>query len=62
MKWNELKKIAEKNGWCLHRNGANHDIYLHPDRPKDDILLIGRHGKEEIANGTFHKVKKQIGF
>jgi predicted RNA binding protein YcfA (HicA-like mRNA interferase family) len=25
-------------------------------------LLIGRHGKEEIKNGTFYKIKKQIGF
>ena len=62
MKWNELRKIAEKRGWYLAAHGANHDKYLHPNRLKDDVLYIGRHGKEEIKNGTFHKIKKQIGF
>lgn len=62
MKWNELRKIAEQNGWRLFKHGANHDLYRHPDRPKDDVLLIGRHGKEEVKNGTFNKIKKQIGF
>lgn len=60
MKWNELRRIAEKKGWILFRNEANHDIYKHPE--KDEVLQIGRHGKEEIKNGTFNKLKKQIGF
>ncbi len=60
MKWNELRKIAEAHGWRLWRNGSSHDIYRHPD--KKEVLLIGRHGKEEIKNGTFNKLKKQIGF
>lgn len=60
MKWNELRKIAEAHGWRLLRNGANHDVYQHPDKPYR--IEIGRHGKEEIKNGTFHKLKKQIGF
>lgn len=60
MKWNELRKIAEANGWVLWRHGANHDIYRHPDR--DYPIQIGRHGKEEIKSGTFNKLKKQIGF
>ena len=60
MKWNELKRIAERHGWKLWRNGANHDIYRHPD--KKEPLIMGRHGKEEVAKGTFNKIKKQIGF
>lgn len=60
MKWNELRKIAEKHGWRLSRSGGRHDIYKHPD--KDYIIEIGRHGSEEIKNGTFYKLKKQIGF
>ena len=54
MKWNELRRIAEKKGWKLLRKGANHDIYKHPE--KDEVLQIGRHGKEEIKNGTFNKL------
>ncbi|DBA55318.1 HicA-like toxin-antitoxin protein [Porphyromonas phage phage019b_ATCC49417] len=60
MKWNELRRIAEKKGWVLHRSGANHDIYRHPEKP--GTIQIGRHGKQEIAPGTFNKLKKQIGF
>lgn len=60
MKWNELRRIAEENGWRLFRHGANHDIYRHPE--KDEAILIGRHGSEEIKKGTFSTLKKQIGF
>lgn len=59
MKWNELIKIAEAKGWRFWKHGANHDIYRHSDRA--DLLIIGRHGKEEIKNGTCSKLKKQIG-
>jgi predicted RNA binding protein YcfA (HicA-like mRNA interferase family) len=60
VKWNELRKIAETKGWSLFRNGASHDIYRHPQ--KTYRIHIGRHGKEEVKNGTFQKLKKQIGF
>ena len=60
MKWSELRRIAEKNGWRLYRNGSRHDLYRHPD--KDYPIEIGRHDKEEIKNGLFYKLKKQIGF
>lgn len=62
MRWNELRKIVEKFGWRLHKHGANHDHYLHPSRPKSDVLLIGRHGSEEVPKGTYGKIKKQVGF
>lgn len=59
MRWNELRKLAEAKGWVLKRHGANHDIYCHPE--KDYSIQIGRHGTEEIKNGTFAKLKKDIG-
>lgn len=60
MKWSEVRRKAEKRGWYLHRNGAKHDIYRHPD--KDFDIQIGRHGSEEVAKGLQSKLKKQIGF
>lgn len=59
MKWNELKRIAEKSGWYLARHGKKHNVYRHPQ--KDYPILIGRHGKEEIAKGTYEDLKKKIG-
>jgi predicted RNA binding protein YcfA (HicA-like mRNA interferase family) len=32
MKWSELRKIAEHNGWVFDRHGSKHDIYVHPEK------------------------------
>jgi predicted RNA binding protein YcfA (HicA-like mRNA interferase family) len=60
MKWSELRKKAEKNGWFLHRHGSKHDIYLHPD--KDYPIQIERHDSQEVKRGLYNKLKNQIGF
>lgn len=52
-------KKAEDLGWYLHKHGANHDMYRHTER--NDILVLGRHRKEEVKTGTYNKIKKQIG-
>lgn len=62
MKWNELRRIAEERGWRLFKHGARHDLYRHPEHPELGILTIGRHGSEEVKNGTCNKIRKQIGF
>jgi len=60
MKWSEMRRLAEKNGWELYRNGSRHDIYRHPQ--KDFIIEIERHGSQEVKQGLYFKLKKQIGF
>ena len=60
MKWSELRKIAERNGWYLYRHGSKHDVYLHKD--KDYPVEIERHGSQEVRTGLYYKLKKQIGF
>ena len=60
MKWSEMRRIAESHGWYLWRNGANHDVYRHPD--KGDTILISRHGSEEVKNGIYFRLKKIIDF
>ncbi|MDR0575460.1 MAG: type II toxin-antitoxin system HicA family toxin [Tannerella sp.] len=60
MKWSELRKIAEKNGWYLYRRGKKHDIYIHKD--KDYPIEIERHDSQEVRPGLFYKLKKQIEF
>jgi predicted RNA binding protein YcfA (HicA-like mRNA interferase family) len=60
MKWSELKRIAIKNGWYLHRHGGEHDVYKHDQKPYK--IMIGRHDKQEVPTGTFKALKKQIGF
>jgi predicted RNA binding protein YcfA (HicA-like mRNA interferase family) len=60
MKWSELRRIAERNGWFLYRHGRKHDVYLHKD--KDYPIEIERHDSQEIKPGLYYKLKKQIGF
>jgi len=60
MKWNELRRIAEKKGWYLWRNGGNHDLYRHPE--KGGVLVIERHESQEIRPGLYYELKRQIGF
>lgn len=47
MKRKDLIKKLEANGWWLHRNGANHDIYTNGK----DFEPIPRHTeiKEQLA-------------
>jgi mRNA interferase HicA len=60
MKWSELRKKAEEKGWYLYRHGSRHDIFLHLD--KEFPIQIERHGNQEVRNGLYIKLKKQIGF
>lgn len=58
MKWHEFRRLAESKGWRLLKHGANHDIYMHPEKP--DFLILGRHGKEEIKKGTFRQLMRVV--
>ena len=60
MKWSEIEKKATEKGWYLLRNGKEHDIYAHPE--KNYQIQIARHKSKEVVNGTFQRLKKQIGF
>ena len=56
MKWNELRRIAEQNGWYLLRKGGNHDIYAHAER--NELLKIERYGAQEIKVRLVLQIKK----
>lgn len=60
MKWAELRRIAERNGWVFERHGRKHDIYVHPE--KDYPIEIERHESQEVRTGLYYRLKKQIGF
>ena len=56
MKWNELRRLAELNGWVLVRFGKKHDVYW-----KDGVpLFFERHASAEIRNGLYQKYLKKI--
>ena len=55
----ELIRLLKKNGCCLVRNGANHDIYQSPITGK--LFSVGRHAKEEVRTGTLKGILKDAG-
>ena len=56
MKWSEVRRIAEREGWILIRYGKKHDIYEKEGR----ILLIERHSAEELKGKVYYCVRKQL--
>jgi predicted RNA binding protein YcfA (HicA-like mRNA interferase family) len=59
VKRNELKRILLEDGWYVRREGANHTIYRHPTKPNQ--IPLGRHGNQEVAQGTLRNILKQAG-
>lgn len=60
MKWKELIKIAEAHGYQFDGHGKKHDRYINPTT--GDIIMVERHGSQEIRKGLMMALKKRIGF
>ena len=60
MKWSEIVRLAEANGWRLERHGKRHDIYWKPET--GERLLIERRWSQEVKRKLLNKLQKQIGF
>ena len=58
MTWNELKRVAVKNGWQLFRHGASHDVYVKSGMKGQ--IYIERHWNKEIKPGLQKRLLKQI--
>ena len=56
MKWSEVRRIAEREGWILIRYGKKHDIYEKDGK----ILLIERHSTEELKGKVYYSVRKHL--
>jgi len=59
MKVSELIRLAVKNGCCIKRNGAEHDIWINPKT--GGITRIPRHPSKELATGTANRIMKDLG-
>ena len=56
MKWNELQRLAEQNGWVLVRFGKKHNEFRKGNRR----VCFERHGSKEIKTGLYHTLLKQL--
>lgn len=56
MKRKDLVNLFEKNGWCLKRNGGNHDVYTNGKETE----AIPRH--KEVKENLAKAIIKRRGF
>lgn len=60
MRFSELIKVLNANGWIIVRPGSNHDLYGHPDRP-GVLIPVSRHKTEDVKSGTLNSILKKAG-
>jgi len=58
MKFSELQRILEQDGWYILRTGKHH-VYVHPT--KSGRIPVGKHGSKEVPKGTQLKTLKKAG-
>jgi predicted RNA binding protein YcfA (HicA-like mRNA interferase family) len=58
MKFNELYRLLEKDGWYIERTKRHH-IYSHPT--KKGKITVGKHGTQEVPKGTLNSIIKMAG-
>jgi predicted RNA binding protein YcfA (HicA-like mRNA interferase family) len=58
MKFSELYRLLESNGWTL-KKGAKHNKYVHPEFKTP--VPVGRHPSKEVPTGTLEAIKKATG-
>ena len=58
MKFNELYRLLEKDGWYIARTKRHH-IFAHP--VKKGKIPVGKHGTQDVPNGTLNSIIKMAG-
>jgi predicted RNA binding protein YcfA (HicA-like mRNA interferase family) len=59
MKYREIIKLVERDGWYWKRTSGSHEIYKHPT--KLGIVVVAHHGAKDIPEGTVRSILKQAG-
>jgi predicted RNA binding protein YcfA (HicA-like mRNA interferase family) len=59
MKFRDITKLVEQDGWFLKRISGSHRIYKHPTKP--GTVVIAYHGAKDVPEGTLKSILKQAG-
>ncbi|MBI3894936.1 MAG: type II toxin-antitoxin system HicA family toxin [Acidobacteria bacterium] len=59
MKFRDIIKIIEQDGWKQVRQRGSHRQYRHPVKP-GTLTVAGKPGKD-VPEGTLNSIKKQAG-
>jgi predicted RNA binding protein YcfA (HicA-like mRNA interferase family) len=58
MKFSELYRLLEKDGWVLKKQGAKHARYAKPGHAS---IPVGRHPAREVPTGTLKAIQRETG-
>jgi predicted RNA binding protein YcfA (HicA-like mRNA interferase family) len=60
LKYRDVVKLIERDGWFLVRTKGSHQVYHHPDKPGNVIVSAHNMGRD-VAVGTLKAMLKQAG-
>ena len=60
MKYKEIIKLLEKDGWSMHRQKGSHRVYKHSVK-KGIVIVAGHKLSDEVPPGTQNAILKQAG-
>ena len=62
MKYRDLIKQIESDGWYLHRQGAgSHMVFRHPTKPGSIVVPGGGKLGRDVPKGTENAILRQAG-
>jgi predicted RNA binding protein YcfA (HicA-like mRNA interferase family) len=62
LKYRDLIKLIEQNGWYFHRYGrGDHMIYRHPTRSGSVVVAGGGKLSRDVPRGTLDAILRQAG-
>jgi predicted RNA binding protein YcfA (HicA-like mRNA interferase family) len=59
LKYRDLIKHIEQDGWYWKRSSGSHNIYKHPTRP--GTVVVAYHGAKDLPEGTVKSILRQAG-
>lgn len=61
MKYRDVIKRVEQDGWRLYRTTGSHMQYRHPNKPGTVTISAGGKLGREVPPGTLNSIFKQAG-
>lgn len=61
MKYRDLIRLIEDDGWRLDRQKGSHMQYRHPHKPGTVTVPAGGKTGEEVPTGTLNSILRQAG-
>jgi len=59
VKYRDIVKLIEQDGWYWKRSSGSHRVYKHLAKP--GTVVIAYHGAKDIPEGTLKSILKQAG-